>query len=447
MNNHIQSEINKDTHVGMFVYFSYLTDRRVMDCHGDTVGRLYDIIVQTGQVYPHSSSLIIRKGFINCQYTLLPWDQVLEIAPKEIKLRTEKSSLSFAERHEYKHEFSLRKDVLDQQVVDTHNQKVIRVNDIHFLTVDSSLAVMHVDISIRGLIRRLGWEDVVDFIVRLFNRKAAYLHTEHLISWKYIQPLSINPVSMSLKVDVPQNQFRNIPAPDLGEIFKDLNTQDQIALLKSLDLNTRAKIFRNIDFKTQRFLIDQLGVAEVATILNVIPPDEATDFLEQLSREMMQKFLSIMESKQAKKLSELLGYSSDSAGGLMTIDFLAFKKGTRVAEVIQQIKGKQFKGETVQFVYIVDEENRLVASMNFQRLIAANPDDPVEQAAFPKTYFVKLDSSVKEVAYLMEKYKYNAIPVVDEHSVLKGIVTVDDILSQVIAIAWRRLKKINVTPR
>jgi CBS domain-containing protein len=445
MNN--QGLIEQVPQVGMFVYFSYLMDREAVDCRGETVGWLYDIIVQTDQVYPRSSSLIIRKGFINHRYALLSWDQLAEITLQEIKLRTEKSSVSFVERHEYKDEFSLRKDVLDQQVVDTYNQKVIRVNDIHFLTVDSSLAVMHVDISIRGLIRRLGWEHVVDFIVRLFNRKAAYLHTEHLISWKYIQPLSINPVSMSLKVNVPQNQFRNIPAPDLGEIFKDLNTQDQIALFKSLDLNTRAKIFRNIDFKTQRFLIDQLGVAEVAAILNVIPPDEATDFLEQLSREMMQKFLSIMESKQAKKLSELLGYSSDSAGGLMTIDFLAFKKGTKVADAIQQIKVKQFKGETVQFVYIVDEENRLVASMNFQRLIAANPDDPVEQAAFSKTYFVKLDSSVKEVAYLMEKYKYNAVPVVDEQSVLKGIVTVDDILSQVIAIAWRRLKKIKATPR
>jgi magnesium transporter len=154
-----------------------------------------------------------------------------------------------------------------------------------------------------------------------------------------------------------------------------------------------------------------------------------------------------MESKQAKKLSELLGYSSDSAGGLMTTEYLAFKKGTLVSEVLKLIREKNFKVEPAQFVYIVDEEHHLAASINFKRLILAQAEDAIEKFAFPKTYFVKVSSSVKEVAYLMEKYKYNAIPVVDEQNILQGIITVDDILSQVIAIAWRRLKKINVTPK
>jgi magnesium transporter len=77
----------------------------------------------------------------------------------------------------------------------------------------------------------------------------------------------------------------------------------------------------------------------------------------------------------------------------------------------------------------------------------ANPNEPIQKTAFPKIYSVHLNSSVKEVAYLMEKYKYYAIPVVDDNHVLQGIITVDDVLSQVIAIAWRRLKKIKVRPK
>ena len=80
-------------------------------------------------------------------------------------------------------------------------------------------------------------------------------------------------------------------------------------------------------------------------------------------------------------------------------------------------------------------------------MISLETQDPVQKAAFPKTYFVQLNSGVKEVAYLMEKYKYYAIPVVDDQNVLQGIITVDDILSQVISIAWRRLKKIKVAPK
>jgi magnesium transporter len=430
----------------IFTYFSHIMGQEVVDPSDNRVGNVFDVIIQTGQVYPRSSGLIIRKGFINYQYALVPWEDVLAVEGRLIRIKRGLAGLNYLEQHDYKDEFSLRKDVLDQQVVDTYNHKVIRVNDIHFLLVDHCLTVAHVDISLRGLFRRLGWERAVDFLVAIFNRDASYLKVEHLISWKYIQPLTINPVSMTIKINVPQNQLNNIPAPDLGEILQDLNGQDQVALFKSLDLNTRAKVFMNIEYKTQEMLIEHFGIAEIATILNVVPSDEATDFLEKLPKERVQEFLKIMESKQAKKLSELLGYSSDSAGGLMTTEYLAFKKGTLVSEVIRQIKEKSFKAEPVQFVYIVDEDNRLEGSVNFKRLMLANPAEPVEKSKFPKTYYVKLDSSVKEVAYMMEKYKYAAIPVTDEAMALKGIVTVDDVLGQVIAIAWRRLKKIQAKP-
>ncbi|MGE5308233.1 MAG: magnesium transporter MgtE N-terminal domain-containing protein [Deltaproteobacteria bacterium] len=430
----------------VFTYFSNILECEVIDPQGETAGTVYDIIVQMGTVYPRSSGLIIRKGFINHRYALIPWEEVVELGSRFIKIKTASARIVFSETHQYKDEFSLRKDVLDQQVVDTYNHKVIRVNDIHFLQVDNCLNLAHVDIGLRGLIRRLGWERYVDFLIKLSNKQAKYLKNEYLISWKYIQPLAINPVSMTIRINVPQNQLNSIPAPDMGEILQDLNTLDQVALFKSLDLSTRAKVFMNVDFKTQELLIDQLGIAEIATILNVLPSDEATDFLEKLPKDMVQDFLRIMESKQAKKLSELLGYSSDSAGGLMTTEYLAFRKGTAVGEVIRQIREKSFKVEPVQFVYVIDDESHLVGSVNFKRLMLASPEEPVEKIAFPKTYYVKLESSVKEVAYLMEKYKYNAIPVVDGQIVLKGIVTVDDVLGQVIAIAWRRLKKIQAKP-
>jgi len=252
---------------------------------------------------------------------------------------------------------------------------------------------------------------------------------------------------MTIKVDVPSKQFSAIPAADLGEIFLDLNIKHQIALFKSLDINTKARIFINIDFKTQRSLIEELENKEIAEILSSIPSDEAADFLEKLPSEKTTQLLSIMESKYSKKLSELLGYSSDSAGGLMTAEYMAFTKDTTVESALKQIKERTFKVEPAQFVYIIDEGHHLVGSTNFRRLILADPQAPIQKSAFPKAYFVHLDSSVKEVAYLMEKYKYYAIPVVDAGNVLQGIITVDDILSQVIAIAWRRLKKIKVLPK
>ncbi len=446
MNNQAKPDLTQENKKTMFVYFSQLMDRAVIDNNGGLLGGLYDIIVKPTEVYPQSAALIIRKGFPNRKYGMVSWSDILKIDDGEIRVKIDKSKIVFTEKHNNKEELTLRRDILDQQVVDTSNHKVIRVNDIHLLTVDRSLMIAHVDISLRGLIRRLGFEKLVDFLVRLFNKKSGYLNTEHLISWKHIQPLSINPVSMTIKVNFPQKQLNNIPAADLGDIFLDLNIKHQAVLFKSLDVNTKAKIFINIDFKTQKSLIEELTHQEAVEILNSIPTDEATDFLERLPKDTTERFLNFMESKQAKKLSQLLGYSNDSAGGLMTTEYMAFSKDSTVESVLKQIKERAFKVEPAQFVYIVDENHRLTGSTNFRRLILANPGDPLQNVAFSRTHSVHLNSSVKEVAYLMDKYKYYAIPVVDENDCLQGIITVDDILTQVISIAWRRLKKIKTRP-
>ncbi|TBR17573.1 magnesium transporter, partial [bacterium] len=406
------------------------------------LGELYDVIVKPAKVYPQSSAIIIRKGFINRKYAVVNWENIVDIYNKDIILNIVGSNLFFEEIHDSREELTLRRDILDQQVVDTHDHKVIRVNDIHLLFVDKYLMAAHVDISLRGLIRRLNLEKSIDVIVKLLNKNARYLKDEHLIAWKYIQPLSINSASMTIKVDVPEKQFINIPSADLGEIFLDLNIKQQIALFKSLDLTTRAKIFANIDYKTQKSLVEDLQNKEIAEVLSNMPSDDVTDFLEKISKEKLDNILGVMESQYSKKLSQLLGYSSDSAGGLMTTEYLAFAKDTTIESVLKQIKEYKYKTEPPQFVYIVDEGNRLIGCTNFRRLILANPQDLIQSAAFPKIYSVQLNSGVKEIAYLMEKYKYYTIPVVDENNILHGVVTVDDILSQIISIAWRRFKKI-----
>jgi magnesium transporter len=445
MPNNIQS-INKDTQK-IFIYLSGLLEKPVFDKNGNWVAKVYDIAVKPTQVYPASSALIIRKGFPNRRYAVIPWQDVLVIDYKEARINIEADKLVFFEKHDNKEEFTLRRDILDQQVVDTYNHKVIRVNDVHLLPVDRCFMIAHVDISTRGLVRRLGFEKLVDFLVGLFNGGADYLNKEYLISWKHIQPLSINPVSMTIKINIPQRQFNNIPAADLGEIFQDLSIQQQASLFKSLDVNTKARIFAHIDFKTQNSLVDELEDKELADVLNNMPSDETTDFLEKLPQAKVKYILSLIESKYSSRLSQLLGYSSDSAGGLMTTEYIAFARGTLVGEALLKIKERKFKVEPAQLVYIIDDESHLIGSTNFRRLISADAQDEIQKAAFPKTYFVHLESSVKEVAYLMEKYKYYAIPVVDANNILQGIVTVDDILSQVISIAWRRLKKIRVLPK
>lgn len=420
----------------MFVYFSDILTEGVLDSEGKFIGDVWDISVKLGDIYPKAEELIMRKGTFNRFYASVPWHKLKNVEG-DIVLGIKESDLTFCPTIK-NYEFLLKRDMLDQQVVDTYNHKVRRVNDIHLLKVDHELVVAHVDIGLRGLIRRLGFERIADFHVKMLAPGSRYLKNEGLVSWKYIQPVSMNPASMTMKLSVSEKELLSIPAADLGEIIFDLNPQQRIALFRALDIKTKAKIFENLEFEEQNTILKELDKKEAAQIVSAMSSDEATDMLEKLSRGAVKNLLTLIETTKAKKLSTLLGYSSDSAGGLMTTELVSISESISVEAAIDYIKNKTREYDVVPYIYIVDEKNHLKGVTTVRKLLFADSKDNITKAAFPKTLYVYLNNSVKEVAYFMDKYKVSAIPVIDENKVLQGIITADDILSQVISIAWRK---------
>ncbi|MDD5495876.1 MAG: CBS domain-containing protein [Candidatus Omnitrophica bacterium] len=420
----------------MFIHFSTVLGKGVLDADGKFVGNIWDISVKQDSIYPKTEELIIKKGLFKKSYASVPWSSISEIED-DIILKTALKDIKF-ESAPKNYEFLLRRDILDQQVVDTYNRNLKRVNDIHLLKVENDYIVAHVDIGLRSLIRRLGWGRMVDLIVKAFNKNSGYLKKEELVSWKYIQPVSVNPSSMSMKLSVSNKQIASIPAADLGEIILDLNPAQRIALFRSLDIKTRARIFENLEEEDQKVILKELDKKEFAQIVSSMSSDDATDLLEALPQNTVKNLLTLIESNRAKKLSTLLGYSSDSAGGLMTTEFVSMSETMTVESAIQFIRTQTREFETVPYIYIIDEKNHLKGTTTVRRLLFADPKDTALQTVFAHTLYVYLNDSVKEVAYLMDKYKMSAIPVVDEKKTLQGIITIDDILEQVISIAWRK---------
>jgi len=438
MNSVVSAEI-KAKAAAMFLNFSSLLEKDVLDADRHFLGRIWDVSAKTGEVYPKSDELIIRKGVIKREYASIQFSAVTEI-DEEIVLSLKSADIKFLPVVK-DYELLLKRDILDQQVVDTHNHKVIRVNDINLLRIDHELMVAHVDIGPRGLVRRLGWEKWVDFCVRLVKPTAHYLKRDDMVSWKYIQPVAINPASMTMKLSVSQKQLLSIPAADLGEIMQDLNINQRMALFKALDVKTRAKIFENLDFNDQKAMLEELDKKEAALVITNMSPDEATDLLGKLPRNTVENILTLMGSDRAKKLSTLLGYSSDSAGGLMTTEYVSMPSTMSAEAAIIYIKDHTRDVETVPYIYVVDETQHLKGVTTIRRLLFADPKDVVLNNIFPSTIYVHLNDSVREVAHLMDKYRVSALPVVDENKIMHGIITMDDIFSQVVSIAWRKRPK------
>jgi len=429
----------------MFIYFSHLINIDIMDKEDKFIGRLYDIVVGQEENYPKAINLVISQGLFRRRYAVVPWNLVEERTKDSLQINLSLNEMNFDPLLNNKDELALRRDILDQQVVDTFNHNVIRVNDIHLLIVDRDLMVAHVDIGARGFIRRLGLERIIDKIVRFFNKNVAYLKRESLIQWKNIQPLSINPVSKTIRINISQRQLRDIHPADFSEIMIDLDHKHRLALFRTLDLVTKSAIFSLLDFPEQKSLLDDLTDKETVEIISKMPSDEAADLLDELPKESVNKMLSVMETPKAKKLSTLLGYESESAGGLMTTEFFALLEQMTVGEALEMIKIDSSKPESVQYMYIVDKDGQLLGATNLRRLISLDSSENVLKAKLRKNIYIYPDDSVKEIAILMDKYKINVLPVVNEEKNLQGIIAVDDILDQLISIAWRRWRKKNPT--
>jgi CBS domain-containing protein len=426
----------------MFINFSDLLKKDVRSSDGAFVGNVWDIAAGKAETYPRAEELIIsRGGIFGRQYAELPWSAVASV-DDDVLLNVSSGAIPFGPGIK-DYGLLLKRDILDQQVVDTFNHKVRRVNDIDLLKVDRDLVIAHVDIGLRSLLRRLGWERAADRLVRAFAKDSQYLKKKDMVSWKYVQPVAVNPASMTMKLSLSEKQLLSIPAADLGDIMFDLNANQRMALFRALDTKTKARIMENIAFEEQYSLLKEMDKKEAAQIVTHMSADEAADMLEELPRNMVNNLLPLIESSRAKKLSTLLGYSADSAGGLMTTEYVAMPENASVESAIDFIRKQTKEYETVPYIYIVDDKNRLKGVTTIRRLLFAEPKDPITKTAFQKTLSVYLGDNAREIAYFMDKYRVSAIPVVDENKVMHGIITIDDILSQVISIAWRHRPNIS----
>jgi magnesium transporter len=418
-----------------FIYFANWMGARVLDQNKKPVGRFWDFEINPQEPYPPVTGVILYRGFWKRHYAELPWSQFEVLDNRKLRFLGNASEVVFT-RPLRRDVFRLRKDVLDQQVVDTHHHKVIRVADVHLLCV-RGLRVVHVDIGTRGLMRRLGFERALDQVLRRLYPKASYLSSEQLVSWKFVKTVSLDPAT-PIQIDLTSKQLSQIPPADLGELMMDLDIQQRVALFRTADKVQRARLFERLDFQQQEQLLENLETKEAVEVLTTMSADEAVDLLGSMAPEQSRQLLSLMESSRAKRLSQLLGYEEDEAGGIMTTEYLEIPQQLTVKETIDLIRIKTPQLETIYYLYVVNDQKQLLGTTTLRQLIGAPSETPVLQTIFPKPLFVYTHASMKEVAFLMDKYKVSALPVVNKEKNLQGIITVDDVLHQVIPIAWRR---------
>lgn len=421
----------------MFTFFTEVIRKDVLDRHGHWVGRPHDLVAELTELYPRITKLVIAKGNLRKIFYVVPWKDVHQTT-RGYQLKVPISSLTPLKSYRTSEEITLKTSVLDQQVVDTFNRKVVRVNDLHFLRVDNDLRLAHVDIGLRGLVRRLGWEKIVDTIVKFIHKHSSYLTDEVFISWKYIQPLSIQHATGKIQLNVDAAELKKIPPPDLSTMLMELDPYQRAALLKTLDVASQVDIITELELKWQKDLVEELDMHTAVALFEKMPADEATDLLSTLAKRDSKRILSLLSPKKARELARLMAHESDSAGGLMTTEFITLKEAMTVGEAIECIRGaeSQKKAETIHNSFVVDDEGKLIGSVSFRQLLLQPLNVKIGEVMLMKPPAINVDDSVKEVAYAMDKYNLFTLPAINENGILEGIITVDDVLHVAVEEAW-----------
>jgi CBS domain-containing protein len=323
----------------------------------------------------------------------------------------------------------LAEEVLDRQIVDIGGAKLVRVNDLHFLEVKGALRVAHVDVGLRGLVRRLGWQRPVDLVVRLFKPRAPYLAHETFLSWKLVQPIESAPGRV--RVEVTQKALASLHPADLAEILEELDRAHREVLFRRLDVETAAEALEEAPTEVATELLEAVPPEKAADILEEMAPDEAADALSELPGETRAELLQAMEKPEAAEVRELLDYPPRSAGGLMTPELVELRPEATAADALAEVRRRAEELPLIYEVFVVGD-GVLKGLCTLKDLVAADPAAPLSRIMREVPAQVTADADLREVARAAAKYNLLSVPVVDLAGMLMGMVTVDDILAEVV---------------
>ena len=409
------------------LYLSQAIGRPVRDREGGAIGQVADLLVAVGDRYPPVTGLVVQT---ERRRIFLPWSSVDSMDETGARLGT--TTIDIGEFRQRPNEILLRADLMDKQIVDIDGRKVVRVNDLRLDEVAGALHLVAVDVGGAGLLRRLGMEGPF----RTLARNLRLPVPERYIDWEDVDPVETSIASIKLRV--PHGGLAELHPADLATILDQLAPRDRAGVLASLDDEAVADAIEEMEPDTQVEVLEDLEPERAADILEEMSPDDAADLVADLSDEARDEILALMEREEAAEVRELLGYPEDTAGGIMTTEFVSVPATLTAAQTIDRLRELEPDAETIYYVYVTDDDGRLVGVLSLRDLIVSKPDVSISEVMIKEPVAVGVLADQDEVAQVVAHYNLLAVPVVDDEGRLAGIVTVDDAIDTVLPTAWKK---------
>jgi CBS domain-containing protein len=411
------------------VFVADVLGKTVLDPTGEEIGRLRDIAVEGGTPFPKAVGLLLEK---KKRTRFLSWEDLNIFNRRIISSRKRESDLS--EVSPSPEMLLIGRDILDKQIVDINGAKVVRVNDVKLTDEAGAACVTDVDVGVRGILRRLGVERRGDAFFQAIRHPLRH----QLISWEFIQPLEAKLDRLTLSVS--REALSGIHPADIAQIISGMSPDERKGFFEKLDLETAAEALHELEPEVQADIITDMDKEQAADVIERMPPDEAADVIADLPADKAQELLGLMEKEEAEDIHELLGHEEDTAGGLMTNEYLAYPPAITVGEALDRFRGEAAEVEAFHYIYVVEGE-KLLGVLSLRDLILEAPSRKLDEVMHKKLITVPAEANQETVAELISKYNLLALPVVDKENGLLGVVTVDDVVDLLLPPASRRKRR------
>jgi magnesium transporter len=232
---------------------------------------------------------------------------------------------------------------------------------------------------------------------------------------------------------------------DIAQIYENLPEKHKTRFLLFLKIDLLADLIEELNREQQIEVLNKLGIEKAGKVLDLMDNDDLASLLDDLSPEKISGLLAGMKQEESKIVQDIMKYPPETAGRLMTNRFVWIRNYYTVKEAVEKLKVFAEFAETINYLYVVDQDRKLVGVVSYRDLLLAEPDEIIRNIMYERVISVDVNTDQEEVARLIERYDFLALPVVNEDKILTGIVTVDDIIDVVIKEANEDIEKLSAS--
>ena len=409
-------------------YLSGIIGKEVFDADGYAIGRIKDLLINTaptGQNDPSQQLVIGTRLKIHRDIKFYSFKTFRVSKAREL-LNVTCTELIELTQDEINNGLLLVENILDKQIVDLNGRKLVRVNDVRLVTLNTGTFAVAVDIGIEGLLRRIGISIPMKRLLSLFKIN---IPSEYIL-WDDVQAIDYS--NLNIKLSKSYAKLHTLHPSDLADILEDLGKKSSPHVFSALDEEKAADVLEELETDAQIHIIESLPVNKVADVLEKMPADEVADILDEIEDEKAELLLNEMDRESSQEVRDLLEYADNTAGSLMTTDILSFKPGLTVDEVIKELRVKKPEPAELYSLFVTEQNDELVGTFDLRDLVVAEPETKLSSIMKSEPVFLYDNQKIDDIAETISKYNLLAVPVVDNTNQLQGMVVVDDVVEDLI---------------